>query len=154
MLTGARHRAAHSKLGEPCATNTVMVAERAATAQWRSVGVARATPHFALPLAMLSYAGAPHARVLVRVVVAAEALTAPKRGRDGIRARSMHLAPLAEPRCAFALPLRRPSRRGQATSEILKECILSFTIRLPCHHSIILELCSHIIPMFEPVSSY
>ena len=53
---------------------------------------------------------------LVRMVVAAEALAAPQRVSDGVFARAMHLAAMAEPRRALALalcvPLPRRIERG------------------------------------------
>jgi len=50
MLTGARHFAASAHLRAPCAADAVVVAKDAATAERRSVGIARAAPHRHWPL--------------------------------------------------------------------------------------------------------
>ena len=96
VLRRAGDGAAHSRPGDPSAADTVVVAEWAATSKWRGVGVARATPNVALSAAVRAHPSAAHARVLRRMVVAAEALAAPKETGDSIRAHSMHPAPPTE----------------------------------------------------------
>ena len=108
MVGRARHRAARARPRLASAPHTVMVAIRAAAAQWRGVGIQRAAKHAALPLAVLLHGSAAHARVLVGMVVRAEARAATQRVGMAMLAALVHLAPRAAARLALALSLRRP----------------------------------------------
>jgi len=82
VLGRAGDRAAHTRLRLSSTAHTVVVAEGAAAAQRRGVGVERAAPHAALALAVLLDARAANACVLIGVVVCAEAPAAAQRLGD------------------------------------------------------------------------
>ena len=89
----------------PLTPHAVVVAVQAAAAKRRGVGVEAAAPHVALALAVLLDASAANARVLVGVVVAAEALAAAEWRRNGVPARSVDFAALAGAGGALTLAL-------------------------------------------------
>ena len=103
MLGRACDGAARAALCVPSAPHAVVVAEETASPQRSSVGVARAAPHVAPSLAVLLDARTAHARVLVRVVVAAKPLATSQRHRHRVGARAVHATTVAALRPPLAL---------------------------------------------------